>query len=93
MIEESSTLSLTIGIALASSSQRSAVPTKTGEDRHDLNKVVNVRGPKSSARRKTQQGSEEAPSFNLWRSLRQTIEEDMSNHGLGTTPLPFTSTQ
>jgi hypothetical protein len=92
MIEENIVSSLTDGITPTTSSQRLKEPTRNGEDRRNL-KAASVRGLKSSARRKTQQGGEEAPSFNLWRGFNRTTEEETSNHGSGTIPLPFTSTQ
>lgn len=52
-----------------------------GDGRYDFNKVVSVRGMKSSVQRKTQQRSKEVPSFSMWRSFNRTAEEDMSNHG------------
>lgn len=92
MIEENIVPSLTVGITPTTSSQRLTESTKNGDDRRNL-KAASVRGLKSSARRKTQQGGEEAPSFNMWRGFNRTTEEETSNHGSGTIPLPFTSTQ
>lgn len=53
--------------------------TKSGEDGHNL-KATNVQGLKSSARRRTQQGSVEAPNFNLWRSFNRTGEPRRGYH-------------
>ena len=74
MIEERIVPSLIVGITPTTSSQRLTKPTKNKEDHRNL-KAVSVRGLKSSARRKTQQGGEEAPSFNLWRKFSRTTEE------------------
>lgn len=89
--EESRTLSLTSNftlLAFTKNTKRVEDPTVITNDCHDLNMVSKHPGNKSFARRKTQQGNAEVPSFNLWRSFKRTTKEDTSNHNTGNTPYP-----
>jgi hypothetical protein len=55
----------------------------------DSNKVVSVRGMKSSAQLKTWQNSEVTPNFDVWRSFSRSSYEDTSDEGLGDIIHPF----
>lgn len=73
-------------LAFTKNTKRVEDPTVITNDCHDLNMVSKHPGNKSFARRKTQQGNAEVPSFNLWRSFKRTTKEDTSNHNTGNTP-------